>query len=85
MTAHQLLEGAQRASELLVGSGPAGQIVPTIQITDREWIAALAVAQQEPALEVYSPNMIGIPRLRERSSRDITPAIVLTAGGRRIP
>lgn len=57
---HQLLERSQRAEELLVGPGPAGQDVVTEQIAHRQRIATLTVAEREPALEIHRPNVIGV-------------------------
>ena len=56
---HQGLEGPQSALELLIGLGPAGQQVAALTITYRQWVATLAIAQQEPAFEVHRPNVIG--------------------------
>ena len=56
---HQGLEGLQGALKLLIGLGPASQQVATVTITHRQGVASLPVAQQEPTLEVYRPNVIG--------------------------
>jgi len=62
IVAHQSLEGMQRTLELLVGPGATAQHVMTVAIAGRQRIAALAVVQDESALEVDRPHVIGLRR-----------------------
>lgn len=63
--AQQRAETAQRAGELLVGLGPRRQQVVGIPIAHRQRIAALAVAEGEPALEIDRPDFVGLGGLRQ--------------------
>lgn len=65
MVAHQFFEDAQRALELLVGAGVTANNIAAVAITDGQRIAALAVRQDKPTLEVYGPYLVGAARLRE--------------------
>ncbi len=69
MVAHQLLKGPQGALELLVGLGPAADHVVAEPIADRQGVAPLRVAQQEPAFEVHRPDVVGMSRLGQLCGR----------------
>lgn len=62
----QLLEGSQRASELLVGARATADYIMAEAIADGQRIAAPAIAQKKPAFEVHRPDMIGMSRHGER-------------------
>ncbi len=60
---HQILERAQRVVELLIGLGTARENEVAVQVAHRQRIAASAVRQIKPALEVDRPHVIGLRRL----------------------
>jgi hypothetical protein len=63
--AHQGAAGAQGGVELLVELGAQGQQVAGVAIADGQGIAALSVAQGEPALEIKRPDFVGLSGLGE--------------------
>jgi hypothetical protein len=55
----------QRALELLIVARFTGEHVVAVAIAHRQRIATLLIAQQEPALEVHRPDVVGLRRLRQ--------------------
>ena len=63
--ARQVTEGLERAGELLVGAGVAGQDKVAVAVADRERVTTLPITEQEPALEVDRPHVVGLGGLRQ--------------------
>jgi len=67
-------KGRMVALLVFAGPGPTSQVGAAVEVTDRQGVATLAVAQSEPAFEVHRPDVVGVSRDGERAARHFVEA-----------